>query len=379
MSTRGHLRPKSQIQPVQTYLALGFDVEVPGNVSRYFSSRAEATSQPTARVEIVCNTDGRSISNRRFREQLVIYDQNYLTSVSNLLQHNVIPTLEYFQSKVLSVFSSTPTIVDIGCGQGELVSALTKMGLNAFGFDTVLRHEAPNLSPTTWHPGLREADLFVMRCVLPHIEDPIKFLDDLFRAHPFAKVLVEYQNLDWIFANSAWNQISHDHVNIFQQSDFEQHFNVDAKGDFAQGEWEWVLVSKAKVASNRHSGVPRTASELGIEFKNLSLARNYVQSFLGNTGNEVVVWGAAGKGATLAHALASHCPVAYAVDADPSKHSYFMETSGVEVRSPETLHNSGEQTRLEILANPSHFKSVNKYLKNWGEYKLMTISSILNL
>jgi SAM-dependent methyltransferase len=356
---------------------LGFDANVPGNVSRYFSSRVEATSQPSARVEIVCNTDGGMVSNRRFREELVLYDLNYLTSVSNLMKHNVIPTLDYLQTQVLSVFSSPPKVLDIGCGQGELVAALTEMGLNAYGFDTVLRHEAPNLSPTRWRPGLREADLFVMRCVLPHIENPFVFLDDLFRVHPLAKVLVEYQNLNWIFANSAWNQISHDHVNIFQLSDFEQSFTVDGAGKFAEGEWEWVLLSQAKGPSISSVSGSKSASELAHEFKNLSLARDFVRSALGDKGCEVVVWGAAGKGATLAHALVGHCSVAYAVDADPSKHGYFMETSGVEVRSPEVLQNVEERGRVVILANPSHFDSVNSYLRKWGSYELITISSLL--
>ena len=155
-------------------------------------------------------------------------------------------TFEYFDNKIVPLLGGQNRVVDIGCGQGEFVESLRVSGFEATGYDPALKVETEYLHRRLWGPGdSHSADLFVMRCVLPHIEDWECFLDDLFQEHPSALALVEFQSLEWVATNGIRQQFCHDHVNIFTVATFSRDYRVLANGSFAGGEWEFVLPGKA--------------------------------------------------------------------------------------------------------------------------------------
>lgn len=83
-----------------------------------------------------------------------------------------------------------------------------------------------------------------MRCVLPHIEKPFDFLDSIFELNHEAGVLIEFQRRKWIEENHVWSNISHDHVNIFSEEDFDCKYNVIRSNTFANEEWAYILLTK---------------------------------------------------------------------------------------------------------------------------------------
>jgi hypothetical protein len=147
---------------------------VPSNASGFFESRGSAIEQEPGRIEIAYSEQG-YLFNSAFRPELIALDENYMTQVTDLNFSTVVPTLGYFKEACHGLLESGDTIVDIGCGQGEFVSALRTEGFDAHGFDPVLKTPSPFLHPHFWEPGLIEAKLFVMRCVLPHFYDPWNF------------------------------------------------------------------------------------------------------------------------------------------------------------------------------------------------------------
>ncbi len=238
-----------------------------------------------------------------------------------------LPILNYLPEVLSHLGPDRPSICDIGCGQGELVGALRTGGFDERGFDPVLREPSEHLYAKYWtptHPA-GDADLLVMRCVLPHIPQPWSFLGSL--ATRRRHVLVEYQRTEWLIENGGWYGLNHDHVNYFASADFERNTPVVAGGMSAEGEWAWVLLSldsdatctAASTAASRdeHSSL---SEAIQGSIAALDLKRRETTARLRSGGIDVVLWGAAGKGVVAAEALRElGVPIRAAVDADPNK------------------------------------------------------------
>lgn len=329
---------------------------VPANCARYFADQSVALAQPTARLDLVWDPLGHYIHNRAYDGTLIRHDNDYYTGVVNLEGVAQVPTLDYF-SRVAGHFDTGFRTIDIGCGQGEFVNGLLDRGYSATGFDPVLETPMPHLVDRYWKPGDASADLYVMRCVLPHIPDPWRFLRAIAEADPGARVLVEFQSLDWIADQSIWYQLSHDHVNLFRPQDFSARFSVIDSGHFSDGEWAWVLIDPRE----RPLGPP-VECERPDAISNLFKARGAFLSAARESDRAIVVWGAAGKGQVLCHAMAiSGVSDVVAVDADDRRWGRFLEGSGVEVISPE-LCRSDLMDRQVLVANPSHLEVVRAHL-----------------
>jgi len=337
---------------------------VPGNSSRFFSTRHEALRQPTGVVELAWRSEDPYLFNAGFDSSLISHDDAYCTSVVDIDRVTQVPTLTYVRERVLPHAAAKAHVVDIGCGQGEFVEALREWGIQATGFDPVLRRQAPYLHPRYWNPGDAPADLYVMRCVLPHIPDPWSFLDEVARSSPGSLVLVEFQRLEWILDEAVWYQISHDHVNLFTVDDFTNRFTVIEHGTFSHGEWAWVLIDPGdrRPATHRNCGLnAQIDALLGVRESTLSSAAGLDRP--------IAIWGAAGKGIVFGHALAG-CGVEdiSVIDADPSRWDLHIEPTGIRVLSPDDALGRLSERTLILVCNPNHLRDVERRVD--GRYEL---------
>ena len=329
-------------------------VTVPANTSRHFRSAAEARAQPTALLHLAWDVEDPFLFNGAFDPSLIRHDEAYCTTVRDLSGALQLPTLEHIDR--VRDFVSRPLVVDIGCGQGEFVQALRTRGIETRGYDPVLRAPAPGLYNRYWEPGDdAEAGLFVTRCVLPHISGPWKWVEDMGIHHPEALLLIEFQRLSWMVERGLWYQLAHDHVNQFTSKDFHERFEVLDEGLFAHDEWAWVLIRP----SSYRKVQPREC-DVRDDLARLTLARRLAIDSL--RGRRLVLWGAAGKGITLAHALVqAGIEVSFAVDADPARQHKFMEGSGARVLTPEELLDTVSD-QLLVVCNPNHLTQVQQFV-----------------
>lgn len=338
----------------------------PANVSRLHRTPQQAVNQPPGSVSFAANASTGLIQNRLFDASLIAYDDSYCTTCSAPNSRDHIPTLTYW-GRLIPFINPLSRIVDIGCGQGEFVLALRARGYDAIGCDPVLREErSPHLVRRVWDEDV-SGDLFVMRCVLPHLPDPIGFLERLRSANPHALVLIEYQRLEWTLRNSTWAQICHDHVNLFLESDFRSRYSVPASGRFGDGEWGWVLMDLSTDPSQAPSSLTKhrrwDAKDLVRRIDLLLAQRTEFCSGLVDAG-PIYLWGAAGKGSVAAHALQSAgADVRGAIDLDVRRHGLHLEGSGVKVRGPEFLTQDHRGCRL-LVCNPCHVRDVEEMTSN---------------
>ena len=293
-----------------------------------------------------------------------------------------LPTLNYLP-RVLSHFGGAlPTVCDIGCGQGEFVTALRAQGIDARGFDPVLRTPTGSLHREYWRPEdpLGDSDLLVMRCVLPHIANPWAWLE---RAGTRARhVLIEYQRVEWLVENGVWFGLNHDHVNYFALADFCARLAVVDAGTFADGEWQWVLLSLSEGVRLDLDPAPHelmSSRELLQRADQLLDDRVTSVERLRSRAVPIVLWGAAGKGAVAAGAFVSAgVEVLAAVDLDYAKHGSYLERSGSQVIAPELLPDILTE-RIDVVVlvvNPRHRDEVEQFLGSQWRDRYATIAEL---
>ena len=170
-------------------------IPVPANSSRLFDNYLEAVRQPIGYLDFQVSPSDFIIKNQAFNPSLIIYDENYSTvnevqlkSAFNVFQ----PILQEFSSSIF---------IDIGCGQGEFVSKIRGSGSTSIGFDPVMREPTEGLYKKFFKAQEFEFGktdqhhkVFVMRCVLPHIQDPWRFLDSIFSRYPNSMIVLQHQN-----------------------------------------------------------------------------------------------------------------------------------------------------------------------------------------
>lgn len=333
--------------------------ETPSNVSRTHATHESAVSAPTGILSFSIDGETGLIRNSRYDASLVKYDDSYST---------VVACSDGFMSDSLAVVASllqdmpaVGSVLDVGCGQGEFVRALRSRGIEASGIDPVVCSDEPFLIQGFWAPGDTPADLYVLRCVLPHMEQPFEILEQLWERQPEALVYVEYQRIEWMVENSIWYQLCHDHVCQFVLDDFIQRSTVVGHGVFAEGEWQWVLLAKDLIRREQ-SLINESRFEYSKlmleEMQNTRSTQLTSSSLHDSAASNLVIWGAAAKGAVFTEAIAPLRSMPVVVDLEPTKHGRFLEKSGVEVASPSVLRGFDPAATTIFVANPRHLQSV---------------------
>lgn len=262
-------------------------LSVPGNSSRSFQTFSEAVIQPRGKIQFGWTSNNPYLHNIGYDTSLIQFDRAYCTAVCGIDGSNSIPTLDYFFEAVLPILGSSARITDVGCGQGEFVRALRDHDVEASGFDPVLQESNSFLFAEFWNASSSpDTDLIVMRCVLPHIAEPWKFLAEIAAQKSPAIVLVEFQRLEWIIDHNCWYQFCHDHVNQFSINDFEKRYTIIKSGQFGNGEWGWVLFDPKSYRPN-----PNYEFVLERELVGVLEQRNNWLSSQANEEVQRIIWG----------------------------------------------------------------------------------------
>jgi hypothetical protein len=343
---------------------------VPANPSRYFNNRVEAMGQPSGVVTIEWNVVDGYFHNTSFDEKLIFHDENYCTTDSFHIQNSLQVFLD-LQKK-----HSVNDVTDIGCGQGEFVKSLAILGFNAIGYDPVLKKQEESLKREYFNPIIHtkpnKREVYVLRCVLPHIANPWDFVDCISSVNPLALFYVEFQRLEWILENKVWPQISHDHVNLFSILDFQRRYRILESGSYSAGEWGYALFEQSTINNTEFSraavippanGDMHSSSNQQSVIKDLFDVRRRQIEELANMNGPLLVYGGAGKGIVFSYAmLEAGRKDVFVVDADINRQGKFLECSGVKVYSPSLIIREVESDALVVVMNKNHLSYARQAL-----------------
>lgn len=319
-----------------------------------------AIQQPIGTVSISYHDLENYYYNSQFNLSLNLHDEYYYTKDSFQIANS------FTQFCSLIKKYDLVNIIDIGCGQGEYVANLNKLNINAIGYDPTLRVPSSNLIKEYFNPDRideKSEKTFVMRCVLPHIPNPFSYINSMFSRSPKSKVYLEFQRLEFILEHKAWNSISHEHVNYFTIEDFQGRFNIIDSGVFSEGEWGFVLLSKAVHSSFEVSQI--NVSGRDEQFRSLFETRSHQLLKLMDRDGTILIYGAAGKGINFCHAyMTNGGGEIFAIDSDSERQGKYLECSGVEVISPLTALQNFDSDTLILVMNKNHLEFVKKLFGN---------------
>ena len=337
---------------------IGPRLKVPANSSRLFEGYSEALNQQPGIIQLGYEDSDPLLFNSEYDSNLIKYDSQYCTSINTYKGKNKTETLKYF-STLMKFLPANPTIIEIGCGKGEFISELQTAGIQAIGFDPVAPPNTYNLFSRYWHPTDLAGDLYVMRCVLPHIQDPWEFLNKISQSSPSSLVLIEFQRIEWVIDNYIWYQINHDHVNLFSIHDFKCRYNVVESGTHSNEEWGWALIQPSTFKLPPQVKLSDFIREkLGVLFQKRQKAINLVRSL----NRPIAIYGGAAKGSILAHAFSSVTEHLFIIDSDPNKWNRYLELTKCKVFSPENAIKFMTFETLVLVANPNHLDVVKHIL-----------------
>lgn len=306
---------------------------VPAYQNKMFGTREAALACPTGNVVLAQDAASGLVSNIAYDPQLLRYDESYQNEQGVSRQFH--EHLQQVLGKVAAAFGRGD-ILEVGCGKGLFVEMMRSHGLQARGLDDAYEGNAPYIEKRHFGTAPETpADTIVLRHVLEHIPQPLRFLRMIADAnHNRGLIYIEVPCFDWIMQRRAWFDVFYEHVNYFRLSDFHRMFDdVVDSGHLFGGQYLFAI---ARLSSLRDE--PRAAGQSEVHFPtDFTHALDALAAeALAAPSRRRAIWGAAAKGVMFAHHLGLRgVHFDTAIDINPGKQGRYVAATGIGVAAPD--------------------------------------------
>jgi len=253
------------------------------------------------------------------------------------------------------------TVIEIGCGGGEFLRMLCKLGDNdGIGIDPSLQSEGVQRIGRRRIRFIRDyfsqkhanlaGDFVCCLSVLEHIPDPAATIRNVRKliGDRDAGVYFEVFNAFNAFRNRETWSILYEQCNYFGLESFRGLFErcgfrvTDAAECYEGGQYVHVEAVPSRLAhrappGNTYGEIPADLAEFARSYwRKLATWQERIERFK-QTGKRVVIWGTGGKGIGFLNALDTADVIRYALEINPRKHGKFVPGTGQEIVPPEFL------------------------------------------
>jgi SAM-dependent methyltransferase len=373
--------PICESSAVDRFIDLG---EVPVFCNVQWPTREQAAKAAKASLALVSCSQCGHIFNDRYDAALLAYSPGYDNT-----QHFSSTFGRYADALVGRLIDSYgirgKTVVDIGCGRGDLLRLLCSRGSNrGFGFDPSFAGAMdPEVTAdltiskeyfTREHGQALEPSLVCCRHVLEHVPEPIEFLRTMRAAIDNRNrpvFYLEVPNGEHLLRSlSLWDYI-YEHVSYFSQQSLElalrkAGFEVlklyeDFGGQFLCADVRPAQQAgsvDAKPINNLQELIVSSAKEMNAK---LDRWRSWAAALTAQD-RRAAVWGAGSKGVMFLNLLSASAPdaIAYVIDQNPNKHGQYVSGSGQQVVAATELANL--PVSQLVLMNPIYVQEVRQRL-----------------
>lgn len=265
---------------------------------------------------------------------------------------------------LLERLPSTPTLVEIGCGEGQFMKGLAEAceGQGRFiGFDPNthavtgqgLEFQARLFDPLTDIAALAP-DAIIMRHVVEHLTEPAAFLDQLAWGASLSGrsilAFIETPCIDRVFSTGRLADFFYEHMSHFSTESFRELLMRAGTIELLEHGYDGEVVFGI-VRLEPPAGAPatvRAARAFADRAANTqSCVRRQIDE-IAASGRRVAVWGGTGKGAAFIHQFGlDRVRFPIVVDSDPDKVGTFVPGTGQAIAFRDVL--KGEPVDLVII------------------------------
>jgi SAM-dependent methyltransferase len=362
---------------------------VPVNSCLMMPSKAEAISFPKGDIRLVyCNGCG-FIQNVLFDASRLEYSPRYEET------QGFSPLFNQWASEVAQRYIDQyglrgKQILEIGCGKGEFLSLLCRLGDNTgVGIDPayVSERQADDVAQAvrfiTDFYGEQHldipADLIACRHTLEHIS-PVSDFVDLVRRSVAEKrdpiVFFEVPDVMRVLRELAFWDIYYEHCSYFSLGSLARLFRardfdvIDLRMEYDD---QYILLDAiaGQTEYGRRWEVEDDMPELSLlteyfrdnhEAKLAEWSRSLKQ--VTNGGGRAVLWGSSSKAVSYLTTLETRDQIEYVVDINPYRHGKFLAGSGHEIVPPDFLKDY--KPDLVIAMNPIYKPEIQEDLDRMG-------------
>jgi SAM-dependent methyltransferase len=353
------------------------------------STKRESLDFPNGDIKLgFCKNCG-FISNVDFDPALLDYSINYedqqcfsptFNAFARDLANRIVEKYELYNKNVL----------EIGCGTGDFLSLLCKLGNNrGVGIDPAIVIDRINSETSKQLTFIKDyysdkyaekhGDLVCCRHTLEHIYDTREFVHSIRRAigdRLNTIIFFEVPDVTRILHETAFWDIYYEHCSYFSPGSLARLFRlcgfeiIELSRDFGD---QYLLIEARPV--NEHSNTTHELEESTEEME------KYVKHFSLNSrkklddwknrleqieldGLRAVVWGSGSKCVSFITTLAVKDEIEVIIDINPYRHGKFLPGVGKKIMSPQYLKKY--QPDVTIVMNPVYRDEIGQMIDDMG-------------
>ena len=359
--------------------------DVPVHSVLLMPTREVALSYPKGDIRLAfCRTCG-FISNAAFDPRVHEYSTRYEET------QGFSPTFNAFHHRLAASLVERyglrgKDIIEIGCGKGEFLSLLCKLGGNrGVGFDPAFVAErSPDRNGTqitfiqdfysekyTHYRG----DFVCCKMTLEHIPDTARFLGTVRRAvgeDPKTVVFFQVPDATRVLRDTAFWDVYYEHCSYFTSGSLARLFRnsgfevIDVATDYDD---QYLMIAarprqgQSSSSADKEIDPETTGRDIGHFVENAGAAITRWKKELAGLrqdGRRAVIWGSGSKGVAFLTALGITDEIGYAVDINPYRQGCFMPGTGHRIVGPEFLREY--KPDVAIAMNPVYREEIQRDL-----------------
>lgn len=361
--------------------------DVPVFCNVLLPDRESARSASRGDIELVfCGRCGH-VYNRAFDPLKTQYGRHYENSLHYSPRFNAYA--ESLAARLVDRYQLRErTIVEIGCGKGDFLNLLCRLGENrGIGFDPSYEDDRLAEADRGRFEVIRdyysekysdiEADIVVCRHVLEHIEHPRRFLTSIRKAvESRGRVPFVFEVPDAMYTLrdlGIWDLI-YEHCSYFTFVSLERLFMgsgfepVSLCSEFGG---QYILLEAYPLGGPHGERASRNEEDMTeVKVHANAFAREYRRKVANwrrilrdakRDREKIVVWGAGSKGITFLNIMGPDSKIEYIVDVNPHKKGLFVPGTGQEVVDPAAL--SAIRPDRIVIMNVVYKEEIEKIMK----------------
>jgi len=180
----------------------------------------------------------------------------------------------------------TSNIIEVGCGDGQILDILREIGITAEGVETnkenfeVCKKKNHKVHLNSVNNILGQYDAFLSIYHLEHLPNPLKYVFNLYRIlKPGSVGLIEVPNYDFIEKNNIWLEFTKEHIVYYRKRSITSlllncGFSVEEINEESGGLCLSIVVKKPQYDYS-FSKMKKEISDSILKFKQLVESLNY--------------------------------------------------------------------------------------------------------